>query len=266
MEALFSVQDKVVAITGGAGVLCGHMARALAAAGARVVVLDLQEAAAKKTAQECGHGAVACPCDVLDRSSIQAAADVIQTKYGRIDVLINGAGGNKKQATAGADMSFFDIPADALQWVFNLNILGTIMPCQVFGRQMAEQKGGVILNLSSMNAFRPLTRIAAYSAAKAAVSNFTQWLAVHLSRVGIRVNAIAPGFFVTDQNRALLTKPDGSWTPRGNTILAHTPMGRFGTPDDLIGALLWLASDRASGFVTGVVVPVDGGFAAFSGV
>ncbi len=269
MEALFSVQDKVVAITGGAGVLCGHMARALAAAGARVVVLDLQEAAAKKTAQECGHGAVACPCDVLDRSSIQAAADVIQTKYGRIDVLINGAGGNKKQATAGADMSFFDIPADALQWVFNLNILGTIMPCQVFGRQMAEQKGGVILNLSSMNAFRPLTRIAAYSAAKAAVSNFTQWLAVHMAQTyspQIRVNAIAPGFFLTDQNRFLLTEEKtGQLTPRGRTIMDHTPMGRFGDPDDLIGATLWLLSD-ASRFVTGVVVPIDGGFSAFSGV
>ena len=269
MEALFSVKDKVVAITGGGGVLCGQMARALATAGAKVVVLDLLEDAAKKTAKQCGHGAVACTCDVLDRSSIQAAADLIVKKHGRIDVLINGAGGNKKQATAGPDTSFFDIPADALQWVFNLNIMGTIVPCQVFGRQMAQQKGGIILNISSMNAFRPLTRIAAYSAAKAAVSNFTQWLAVHMCQnysTQIRVNAIAPGFFLTDQNRFLLTdEKSGQLTARGKTIMDHTPMGRFGDPDDLIGATLWLLSD-ASRFVTGIVVPVDGGFSAFSGV
>ena len=269
MDNLFGVKDKVVVITGGAGVLCGQMGRALAAAGAKVVVLDLQEDAAKKTAQQCGHGALACKCDVLDRSSIQAASDFILAKHGRIDVLINGAGGNKKQATASPDVSFFDIPADALQWVFNLNIMGTILPSQILGRQMAQQKEGIILNISSMNAFRPLTRIAAYSAAKAAVSNFTQWLAVHMCQnysTRIRVNAIAPGFFLTDQNRFLLTEEKtGQLTARGKTIMDHTPMGRFGDPDDLIGATLWLLSD-ASRFVTGIVVPVDGGFSAFSGV
>jgi len=269
MDTLFGVKDKVVAITGGAGVLCGEMGRALAAAAAKVVVLDLQEDAAKKTAKQCGHGALACKCDVLDRSSIQAAVDFILDKHGRIDVLINGAGGNKKQATASPDTSFFDIPADALQWVFNLNIMGTIVPSQIIGRQMAQQKEGIVLNISSMNAFRPLTRIAAYSAAKAAVSNFTQWLAVHMCQnysTKIRVNAIAPGFFLTDQNRFLLTEEKtGQLTARGKTIMDHTPMGRFGDPQDLIGATLWLLSD-ASKFVTGIVVPVDGGFSAFSGV
>jgi NAD(P)-dependent dehydrogenase (short-subunit alcohol dehydrogenase family) len=266
---MFEVKNKVVAITGGAGVLCGEMAKALAGAGAKVVVLDLQEDAAKKIAKECGHGAQACKCDVLDRASILAAGEFILAKHGRIDVLINGAGGNKKQATVSADTSFFDIPADAIQWVFNLNILGTIMPSQVLGQHMAKQKDGTILNISSMNAFRPLTRIAAYSAAKAAVSNFTQWLAVHMAQnysPQIRVNAIAPGFFLTDQNRFLLTEEKtGALTARGKTILDHTPMGRFGSPEDLIGTTLWLLSD-ASKFVTGVVVPVDGGFSAFSGV
>jgi NAD(P)-dependent dehydrogenase (short-subunit alcohol dehydrogenase family) len=266
---MFDVKGKVVAITGGAGVLCGEMARALATAGAKVVVLDLAEDASKKVATECGKGALACKCDVLDKASIQSAAEFIVAKCGRIDVLINGAGGNKKQATATPDMSFFDIPADAIQWVFNLNILGTMVPCQVFGRQMAEQKEGIILNISSMNSFRPLTRIAAYSAAKAAVSNFTQWLAVHMAQnysPQIRVNALAPGFFLTDQNRFLLTEEKtGALTARGKTILDHTPMGRFGEPADLVGTTLWLLSD-ASRFVTGVVVPVDGGFSAFSGV
>jgi NAD(P)-dependent dehydrogenase (short-subunit alcohol dehydrogenase family) len=266
---MFDVKGKVVAITGGGGVLCGEMAKALATAGAKVVVLDLMEDAAKKVAKECGRSALACRCDVLDRASIQAASDFILAKHGRIDVLINGAGGNKKQATASADMSFFDIPADAIQWVFNLNILGTMVPCQIFGRQMAQQKEGIILNISSMNSFRPLTRIAAYSAAKAAVSNFTQWLAVHMAQnysPQIRVNALAPGFFLTDQNRFLLTEEKtGALTARGKTILDHTPAGRFGEPADLVGTTVWLLSD-ASKFVTGVVVPVDGGFSAFSGV
>jgi len=266
---MFDVKNKVVAITGGGGVLCGEMARAMAAAGAKVVVLDLMEDAANKIAEQCGHGALACKCDVLDRASIQAAADFIQTKHGRIDVLVNGAGGNKKQATTSEATSFFDIPADAIQWVFNLNILGTIVPCQIFGKAMAERGEGIIVNISSMNAFRPLTKIAAYSAAKAAVSNFTQWLAVHMAQnysTKIRVNAIAPGFFLTDQNRFLLTEEKtGQLTARGKTIMAHTPMGRFGAPEDLVGTLVWLLSDE-SRFVTGVVVPVDGGFSAFSGV
>jgi NAD(P)-dependent dehydrogenase (short-subunit alcohol dehydrogenase family) len=186
-----------------------------------------------------------------------------------VDILINGAGGNKKEATTSPDLSFFDLPADAVQWVFNLNFIGTLLPCQVFGKVMAEREEGIILNVSSMNAFRPLTRIPAYSAAKAAVSNFTQWLAVHISQEyspNIRVNAIAPGFFLTEQNRFLLTDEEtGELTPRGRTIIDHTPMGRFGHPDDLIGTVLWLLSPGAA-FVHGVVVPVDGGFSAFGGV
>ncbi len=188
--------------------------------------------------------------------------------YGHIDILINGAGGNKPQATTKPDQSFFDLPADALRWVMDLNLMGTILPSQVFGKIMAEQKSGVILNISSMNAFRPLTRIAAYSAAKAGVSNFTQWLAVHMAQnysPSIRVNAIAPGFFVGEQNRSLLLNEDGSLTPRGQSILDHTPMNRFGTPDDLLGASMWLLSP-ASAFVTGIVLPIDGGFSAYSGV
>jgi len=186
-----------------------------------------------------------------------------------VDILINGAGGNKKQATTGPELSFFDLPADAAQWVFNLNFMGTLLPCQVFGRVIAEQGEGVILNISSMNAFRPLTKIPAYSGAKAAVSNFTQWLAVHMAQEyapHIRVNAVAPGFFLTEQNRFLLTdETTGALTPRGQTIIEHTPMGRFGDPEDLLGTVLWLLSP-ASAFVSGIIVPVDGGFSAFSGV
>jgi NAD(P)-dependent dehydrogenase (short-subunit alcohol dehydrogenase family) len=197
------------------------------------------------------------------------AVDFILDKHGRIDVLINGAGGNKKQATTSPEQSFFDLPADAVRWVFDLNCLGTVLPSQVFGKLMADRGEGVILNISSMNAFRPLTNVMAYSAAKAAVSNFTQWLAVHMAQnysPRIRVNALAPGFFLTEQNRFLLTlESSGELTPRGRSIIAHTPMSRFGTPEDLIGAVIWLVSP-ASAFVTGAVVPVDGGFAAFSGV
>jgi NAD(P)-dependent dehydrogenase (short-subunit alcohol dehydrogenase family) len=192
----------------------------------------------------------------------------VLANFGRVDILINGAGGNKSQATTNPEQSFFDLPADALRWVFDLNLMGTILPSQVFGKIMAEQKSGVILNISSMNAFRPLTRIAAYSAAKAGVSNFTQWLAVHMAQTyspHIRVNAIAPGFFVGEQNRRLLLNDDGSLTPRGQSIISHTPMARFGNPDDLLGTILWLVSP-ASAFVTGTVIPVDGGFSAFSGV
>jgi NAD(P)-dependent dehydrogenase (short-subunit alcohol dehydrogenase family) len=191
------------------------------------------------------------------------------TELGHVDILINGAGGNKPQATTSQDLKFFDLPADAFRWVFDLNMLGTILPTQVFAKMMAVQGSGIILNISSMNAFRPLTRIPAYSAAKAGVSNFTQWLAVHMAQEyspAIRVNAIAPGFFLTEQNRFLLTdKETGELTARGQTIIQHTPMGRFGTPDDLVGTVLWLVSP-ASAFVTGIVVPIDGGFSAFSGV
>lgn len=272
LAELFGLAGKVAVVTGGGGVLCGAMSRALGRVGARVAVLDLFPKAAQQVADEivtAGGEALAVECNVLDRASIEAAADAVLETFGRVDLLINGAGGNKKEATTTPDLRFFDLPPDAVQWVFNLNFLGTLLPSQVFGQLMAEQGQGVILNVSSMNAFRPLTRIPAYSAAKAAVSNFTQWLAVHLAQEVspyIRVNAIAPGFFLTEQNRFLLTdETSGELTPRGQTIIAHTPMGRFGDPQDLLGTVLWLLSP-ASAFVTGVVVPVDGGFSAFSGV
>jgi NAD(P)-dependent dehydrogenase (short-subunit alcohol dehydrogenase family) len=267
----FDLTNKVAAVTGGAGVLCSAMSRALAEAGAKVAVLDLALTPAETLAQELqnsGGPALAVECNVLDRESVEAAAGQVLAKFGRVDILVNGAGGNRPQATTGPEQSFFDLPAEALRWVFELNLMGTILPSQVFGKIMAEQREGVIVNISSMNAFRPLTRILAYSAAKAGVSNFTQWLAVHMAQEyspGIRVNAIAPGFFVADQNRRLLLNEDGSPTARGKSILEHTPIGRFGTPDDLLGTLLWLVSPEAA-FVTGIVVPVDGGFSAFSGV
>lgn len=285
MNTPFTVdlKDQVALVTGGGGVLCSTMARALAACGARVAVADLKAEAAEAVAGAIlkeGGTAMSVACNVLDQASLKAANETVKKELGPVSLLINGAGGNhpkgtttleylRKEDVAGAVegiVTFYDLDPKGIEFVFNLNFLGTLLPTQAFTREMAAAGHGTVINISSMNAFRPLTKIPAYSGAKAAVSNFTQWLAVHLSRVGIRVNAIAPGFFVTEQNRALLTKPDGSWTPRGNTILAHTPMGRFGAPEDLIGALLWLASDQASGFVTGVVVPVDGGFAAFSGV
>jgi NAD(P)-dependent dehydrogenase (short-subunit alcohol dehydrogenase family) len=269
MSVSFDVQNKVAVVTGGAGVLCATLCRALAEAGAKVAVLDLRPEPAEALAAELGNGAVGIACNVLDKPSIESAAQKVLEIFGRVDILINGAGGNKPQATTNAEQSFFDLPADALRWVFDLNLMGTILPSQVFGKIMAEQKSGIIMNISSMNAFRPLTRIAAYSAAKAGVSNFTQWLAVHMAQEyssEIRVNAIAPGFFLTEQNRFLLTDKDtGDLTPRGQTILNHTPMNRFGTPDDLIGATMWLVSP-ASAFVTGIVVPIDGWFSAFSGV
>ncbi len=268
----FDFSGKTVAITGGGGVLCGHMARALAACNANVVVLDRDLGLAEKTLSSLvgskgKHKAVFI--DVLDKAVIGKACDEVMAAYDKIDALVNGAGGNNPKATTNPELSFFDIPAEALQFVSNLNLQGTILPSQIFGRVMAKQKEGVILNVSSMNALRPLTRIPAYSAAKAAVSNFTQWLAVHLAQEyspHIRVNAIAPGFFLTDQNRFLLTdKETGALTTRGHKIIDHTPMARFGTPEDLVGATLWLLSSAAQ-FVTGIVVPIDGGFSAYSGV
>ncbi len=266
----FSGQTAVV--TGGAGVLCASMCRLLAEAGAAVAVLDVNQTAAEQLAADlraAGGKALGLGCDVLSRVSIEAAAQAILDQFGQVDILINGAGGNKPAATTAPDRPFFDLPADALRWVLDLNLIGTILPSQVFAKIMAGQKRGVILNIGSMNALRPLTRIPAYSAAKAGVSNFTQWLAVHMAQEyspEIRVNAIAPGFFLTEQNRFLLTdEQSGELTPRGRTIIAHTPMGRFGAPEDLLGAVLWLVSP-ASAFVTGVVVPIDGGFSAFSGV
>lgn len=269
---MFQLKSKTAAITGGGGVLCSAIAQMLAGMGARVAVLDIALPAAEQVAiqiQTAGGTALPVACDVLDRDSLQAAQEQIRAQLGEVDILVNGAGGNKPQATTSPERSFFDLPPEAIQWVSSLNLLGTILPSQVFGRQMAAQKSGNILNISSMNAFRPLTRIPAYSAAKAAVSNFTQWLAVHMAQEyspEIRVNAVAPGFFLTEQNRFLLTdEQTGALTPRGQTIISHTPMGRFGAPEDLLGTVLWLLSP-ASRFVTGVVVPVDGGFSAFSGV
>ncbi len=268
MSVSFDVQGKVAVVTGGAGVLCAAMCRELAAAGAKVAVLDLRLEPAETLAVELGNGSMGVACNVLDKASVEAAAAQVLEAFGRVDILVNGAGGNKPQATTNPEQSFFDLPADAIRWVFDLNLMGAILPSQVFGKIMAGQKSGVIINISSMNSFRPLTRIPAYSAAKAGVSNFTQWLSVHMAQEyspEIRVNAIAPGFFVGDQNRALLMNEDGSLTARGQQIMSHTPMARFGNPEDLLGALMWLVSP-ASSFVTGIVVPVDGGFSAFSGV
>ena len=272
MKNLFELKGKSVVITGGGGVLCSAIARALAGAGARIAVLDLIQEAAENVANQIksdGGTAIAVKCNVLEKDSLTAASEKVITEFGKVDILINGAGGNKKEATTTAELSFFDLPPEAIRFVFDLNFLGTLLPSQIFAKHMAERGEGVILNVSSMNAFRPLTKIPAYSAAKAAVSNFTQWLAVHMCQnysKNIRVNAIAPGFFLTEQNRFLLTdEKSGQLTPRGKTIIDHTPMGRFGEPDELIGTCLWLLSDAAK-FVTGIAVPVDGGFSAFSGV
>lgn len=276
---------KVVVVTGAGGVLCSGFAKTAAACGAKVAVLDLNLEAAKKVAEEItaeGGVAVAVEANVLDKKSMEAAKAVIDEKLGSCDVLINGAGGNNPKGSTTKDYleeqdleniaeesgikTFFDLDPDGISFVFNLNFLGTLIPTQVFAKDMAKKTGTSIINVSSMNAFRPLTRIPAYSGAKAAVSNFTQWLAVHFSKVGIRVNAIAPGFFSTNQNKALLFNPDGTLSARSEKILAHTPMGRFGVPEDLDGVLQFLLNEKASGFVNGVVIPVDGGFAAYSGV
>jgi len=269
---LFGIEGKVAAITGGGGVLCGVMARAMGRLGAKVAVLDISREAAGNVAAEISAGggdAIAIECDVLRRPSIEGAAQEVVRVYGRVDILINGAGGNRAEATTSSEQTFFDLAPHDIERVFDLNSLGTILPCQVFGKLMAQQDEGVILNVSSVNAFRPLTRIPAYSSAKAAVSNFTRWLAVHMAQEyspGIRVNAIAPGFLLTEQNRFLLTdEASGELTSRGRSIIEHTPMRRFGDPEELVATVLWLVSEGAK-FVTGVVVPVDGGFSAFSGV
>ncbi len=272
LSRMYDLTGRTVVVTGGAGILGGEMACACVGCGANVAILDLNIEPAQRLLPrlQAGPGKfITIATNVLETESLRRAAEQIVATFGRVDALVNTAGGNKPQATTSAELAFFDLPKDALQFVFDLNIVGTILPSQVFGRLMARQKEGVILNVSSMNAFRPLTRIPAYSAAKAGVSNFTQWLAVHLAQEyspNIRVNAIAPGFFLTEQNRFLLTqKENGELTARGKQILAHTPMGRFGNPDDLLGAVLWLLSP-ASAFVTGVIIPIDGGFSAYSGV
>lgn len=272
IEKLFDLKGKIAVITGGGGVLCSTLAKTLAVLGVSVAVLDISQEAAEKVANEittAGGKALGLTCNVLDKESIHRAAVEIEKTFGRVDYLINGAGGNKAKATTGTELTFFDLPADAINDVFGLNFLGTLLPSQIFGKIMAAQGEGVIINISSMNSFRPLTRIPAYSAAKAAVSNFTQWLAVHMAQEyspKIRVNAIAPGFFLTEQNRFLMKVANtDELTERGKKIMAHTPLGRFGAPEDLVSTLTWLLAP-SSGFVTGIVVPVDGGFSAFSGV
>jgi NAD(P)-dependent dehydrogenase (short-subunit alcohol dehydrogenase family) len=272
LTQMYDFTGKTIVITGGAGILGGEMACALVGCNANVAILDrdpkLAERFIHRIPTSAGRAAVIYT-DVLNKETLNQTAETVLKEFGRVDGLINAAGGNKPQATTSAELSFFDLPKDALQFVFDLNIIGTILPSQTFGKLMAQQREGVILNISSMNAFRPLTRIPAYSAAKAGVSNFTQWLAVHMAMEyspNIRVNAIAPGFFITDQNRFLLTdEKTGELTARGKAIIEHTPMARFGVPEDLLGAVLWLLSP-ASAFVSGVVLPIDGGFSAYSGV
>lgn len=274
------LSGKVAVVTGAGGVLCSAFSRVLARAGAKVALLDINESAAAQVAAEIsaeGGAARAYKCNVLDKADCLAVAEAVKGDFGPCDILINGAGGNNPRATTDHEYylpgdidadtkSFFDLEADGVSFVFNLNFLGTLLPTQAFAAQMVGRSGCNIVNISSMNAFTPLTKIPAYSGAKAAISNFTQWLAVHFSREGIRVNAIAPGFFVTKQNEKLLFNDDGTPTPRTGKILAATPMGRFGKAEELEGALLFLLNNAAASFITGVVLPIDGGFSAYSGV
>ena len=268
------LSEKVAVITGGGGVICSEFARALAACGAKVALLDINESAAKAVADEIGKNALALKCDCLDKADILRARDKVHEKFGKVNFLVNGAGGNNPRATTDNEYmtpdltgvkDFFALEESGLRFVFDINITSAFLVTQVFAQDMVKT-GGNIINISAMNAFAPLTKIPAYSAAKAGISNFTQWLAVHFAPCGIRCNAIAPGFFVTNQNRSLLFNADGTPTARTGKILAATPMRKFGEIDDLIGCLIWLADDGASGFVTGTVIPVDGGFSAYSGV
>lgn len=278
-----NLKNKVIVITGGGGVLCSAFAKDLAAQGAKIAVLDLREEAAQVVVDEikaAGGTAIAVACNVLEAESLEAAKAKVNAELGTCDILINGAGGNSPLGTTTKETlelcdiaekaegvkTFFDLDAKGIEFVFNLNFLGTLLTTQCFAKEMVGKQGASILNVSSMNSYRPLTKIPAYSAAKAAISNFTQWMAVHFADVGIRVNAIAPGFFSTNQNKALLFNEDGSLTARSNKIITHTPLRRFGTPEDLTGALLFLCDDEYSSFVTGIILPVDGGFAAYSGV
>ena len=271
LTRMYDFKGRTVVFTGGTGVLGRVMVRALTGCGASVAVIarDRSRAAALLSEMKGAGRAVAFEGDATKRDDLERAAREVVEEFGRVDCLVNGAGGNHPQATTRPDLSFFDLPEEALRFVFDLNLLGTIFPSQVFGRLLAERGEGVILNVSSMSAVRPLTRVLTYSAAKAGVNSFTQWLAVHLATEyspRIRVNAVAPGFFLTEQNRFLLTDEEtGELTARGQSIIAHTPMRRFGEPEDLLGTVLWLLSP-ASAFVTGIVVPVDGGFSAFGGV
>lgn len=272
INSLFNVEGKVVVLTGGGGVICSTLAKGYAKAGAKVALLDINLDAAKAAAAAIvaeGGEAIGVQADVLNREKMDVAVKEVLDAYGTVDILINGAGGNNRRATTSPDLSFFDLPQDAFQWVFNLNFIGTLLPTQAFGKILADKGEGVIINIASVNAFRPLTNIPAYSAAKAAVKNFTEWFAAHISlhySKNIRVNAIAPGFYLTEQNRFLLTDAEtGEMTPRGKTIIGHTPMGRYGETEELIGTVLWLSSP-ASRFVHGITVLIDGGFVAFGGV
>ena len=272
LMAMYDFTGKTFAVTGGAGALGSDVVVALAGCGANVVILDRNLTGVPRIKERAGTRASqvdACQVDVMNRDSLAAAGAAINERFGVLYGLVNAAGGNSPKATVSPTMSFFDIPEEGMRFVLDLNLLGTIMPCQILAKQMVEKGEGVILNYSSMNAFRPLTNIAAYSASKAGITNFTAWLAVHMAQNysgKIRVNAIAPGFFLTEQNRFLLTdKETGAWTARGQRVIDHTPMGRFGVPEDLLGCVLWLLSP-ASSFVTGITVPVDGGFSAYAGV
>ncbi len=277
----FDLTNKVIVITGGAGVLGTEFSKACAQAGAKVVILGRSLEKAEKLASELrslGQQALAVSADVISKPSLESAHELIKKTFGPVDILINGAGGNDPKATTGDEYfsqaayqtegakHFFNMDLDGFNYVFGLNFTGSLIPSQVFGKDMIGREGCSILNISSMSAFNPLTKIPAYSAAKAAINNFTQWMAVHFAKEGIRVNALAPGFFVTEQNKNLLIKPDGSLTDRSNKIISATPMKRFGEPGELIGTLLWLIDPKQSQFVTGVVIPVDGGFNAYSGV
>ncbi len=278
-----SLKGRVAVVTGGGGVLCGGFAKDLARQGVKVAVLDLRLDAAVKVADEIkaeGFEAMGVACNVLEKESLEKAKQEVNNAYGKIDILINGAGGNHPSGNTTKEKfelcdlenkaedvkTFFDLDPKGIEFVFNLNFLGTLIPTQVFAKDLIGNENATIINISSMNSYKPLTKIPAYSAAKAAISNFTQFMAVHFSEVGLRVNAIAPGFFCTNQNKALLYNEDGSLTPRSEKILGHTPLGRFGVPEDLTGTLLFLADENYSKFVTGVVIPVDGGFSAYSGV
>ena len=276
-----NLKGKTCVITGGGGVLCSTFAEAVAKAGANVAILDLNEVAANAVADTIkseGGRAIGVACNVLSKESLEKAKAKVNSEFGSVDILINGAGGNNPKGSTTNDYyspddegvegikTFFDLDPEGIEFVFNLNFLGTLLPTQVFAHDLIGKKDATIINISSMNAFTPLTRIPAYSGAKAAISNFTQWLAVHFSKVGLRVNAIAPGFFLTHQNRGLLLNDDGSYSARAQKIISQTPMDRFGEKEELIGTLLYLISHEASGFVNGVVIPVDGGFSAYSGV